>query len=258
VQVYAATVPSGQNAQQSTREEDMKTTIMHAVVLAAVTLSLGMASQAWATPIADQIDLTCQAGSSTVNYVFTAPLVTGQSPVVLTDASGNPIATIKELTWDSDTDPSVNLHFSVQAGATDTTITFNSTVVSFAPLTNPTAVATSSLTLTDADGDGATITGLQSGNKCYSAIYNGNVTWTSLNQGYTFSTPFDGQTETDRLPASGFQTISDTVSSIQSQYSFVLSANDEASGTSTFNVTPEPATLSLMAIGGLAMLRRRK
>jgi hypothetical protein len=223
-------------------------------VLAAI---LGTALSAHASIAANQIDLTCQAGSCIVNYAFTAPVVSS-APVVLTDASGDCIAKILELTWSADTDPSVNLHFSVQAGAADTNFTFDAMAPSFAPMTNPAAVASSSLTLTDTDGNGATITGLEGGNSCYAAIYNGSVTWAPLNQGYTFSDPLDGVTETDRQPLTGFGTIFDTVSSIQSEYSFTLSANDEASGTSTFNVTPEPATLSLLVLGGLAMLKRRR
>jgi hypothetical protein len=45
--------------------------------------------------------------------------------------------------------------------------------------------------------------------------------------------------------------------SMSSQLKFTLSANDDANGTTNFEIIPEPATLSLLALGALAMIRRR-
>jgi hypothetical protein len=39
---------------------------------------------------------------------------------------------------------------------------------------------------------------------------------------------------------------------------FTLSAGDQASATSRFEVVPEPATMSLLALGGIATLIRRR
>jgi hypothetical protein len=56
---------------------------------------------------------------------------------------------------------------------------------------------------------------------------------------------------------SGWAPIAGSVSSIESEFHFVLSANQEASGTSMFEVVPEPVGLSFLALGGLALLRRK-
>lgn len=167
------------------------------------------------------------------------------------------------LTWCEDEDPRISLHFSVTAGSSPTTFTISSSVVSFAPIANPEAVASSSLTLTDTNGNGASLTGLEGGGKSFRAIYNGGVTWVRLNSSFSDSVPYDGQIVSDRYPISGFQIISDTLTSIESEYKFTLSAFDEASGTSTFNVQPiipEPITVLSVGTGiaGLLQYARRR
>ena len=42
-----------------------------------------------------------------------------------------------------------------------------------------------------------------------------------------------------------------------SQFHFTVSANDQATGTSVYVITPEPTSLALLALGGLGLLRRR-
>jgi hypothetical protein len=51
------------------------------------------------------------------------------------------------------------------------------------------------------------------------------------------------------------------VSSITAEFDFTLSANEQASGTSRFDVeqgVPEPATMSLLVMGAMALLAKRK
>jgi hypothetical protein len=121
--------------------------------------------------------------------------------------------------------------------------------------------------MTDSDGNGATLTGLESGGNAYRAIYNGGTSWTSLNSSFAFTKPYDSQAQSDRDPASGMGLIPDTLTSIQSEYSFTLSANDQASGTSVFNVqdpaVPEPLTFvgvltGLAGLGGYVRSRTKR
>jgi hypothetical protein len=211
------------------------------------------------------VTFSVQCGTELVQQDFSQSV---SSQVEILDPAGRCVAKVFELNWDYAGDPSVNLHFSVQAGDMDTTFTVSSSVVSFAALPNPQAVASSSLTLTDTDGNGATLVGLEGGNKSYKAVYNGNVAWASLNDGFSVTDPFDGYTESDRQPTNRLQTITDTLTSIQSEYSFTLSAWDEASGTSTFNVNPpvippavpEPLTMIavLMGLAGVGRYVRER
>ncbi len=169
------------------------------------------------------------------------------------------VATIDSLDLLVDFDPYVRLNFAVSAGSADTTFLLNSSVVSFATLNNPLAYASAGLTLTG-DGDGAAVTGLYSPGKSYKAIYNGSSLFGYLSN--SFSVELDNTaTSSERKPlASGtWETIPGSVSSIQSQFNFTLSAADSASGTSRFEVkVPEPATICMLSLGALVLLRKRR
>jgi len=169
------------------------------------------------------------------------------------------LGTITELCLQSDADPYVNLFFAVQAGAADTTFDVSSGVVSFFPLMDVSGYASAGVTLTS-DADGATITGLFGGDT-YEARYNSTSVFADLVAGYTIGGDVS-VTNSDRYPATDYTPIAGNVSSIESEFKFTLSALDQASGTSRFEIigvgVPEPATMSLLALGGLALLRRRR
>jgi hypothetical protein len=165
------------------------------------------------------------------------------------------VAKITDLSVQTNSEPFVNLRFAVEAGAADTTFDITSTVVSFAPLANPQAYASGGVALS-ADGDGATVTGLFGG-RSYQARYNGSTVYANLVPG--FAIPADQTVvNADRTPAGGYGTITGSVSSIESEFNFTLSAFDQASGTSRFEVVPEPATISVLCLGGLALLARKR
>jgi hypothetical protein len=164
-------------------------------------------------------------------------------------------------------DPEVNLNFSVQAGTIPTTFHIASALLSDFP-TIPAAVAegraSAAMTVTDWDFNGAALQGVGDTGGAYLAQYNG---WAGDPfqgpQGTTFAEgiysidvdPWEG-TDTGELDVD-WTPIGEDVEDMSSLISFELSAFDLASGTSHYEIIPEPGALALLALGGLAFWRRR-
>jgi hypothetical protein len=176
-------------------------------------------------------------------------------------SGGRILATVTSLGVDIDVDPQVELKFAVTAGTSAQRFTISSAVVPFSAIASPLAYATAAVTVTDNDANGATLNGVYDGDKAYRASYNAAplVDWAYLVDPITVAPDFSG-IGMQRQPATGRLAIPATLTSIQSEFDFWLSANDQASGTSRFDVVPEPATLVLLALGGMGILigRRRK
>jgi hypothetical protein len=218
---------------------------------------------AQATLINDPLTVTLQEGSDsgtfTMNVPSNSPVVWNSSGPVNVFSSSHPsllLGSIDGLSISLDSDPNVSLGFAVTAGGADTTFTISSPVVSFSPLTNPQGFASAGVTLTDNVGTGATFTGLFPGPKGYQAQYNsGSAVFANLVP--SFSVVNTTLTTSERFPVAGTTVVPGVVSNIESQFSFVLSANDSASGTSRFNVTaPEPSSMILALLGATALLWR--
>ena len=179
------------------------------------------------------------------------------NPMELNDGNGV-LAEIQQLSCGVKANPTVTLGFAVTAGSSDTVFTISSDIVSFSSLVNPEAYATTDIGITESDFDTATLTGAYGSGKAYRAMYNmGPTVWADLVDGI-YAGSFDSNSVTGRRPGSGTEIIGDTLTSIRSQFHFTLSDNDQASGSSTFDVIPEPATIALLGLGGMVLRKRRK
>lgn len=175
-------------------------------------------------------------------------------------AQGNPgveIAVIESLTISLDGDPLVSLTFKATAGGADTTFSITTAKVTFPALTNPVGEATATFLLTDnASSPGAaSIQPVSPNTSLYRAEYNDGVLFQELVGGFGFIAP---DATVSNSSSYGPEVIPANVTNIQGKLAFILSAEDTVEGTARFEVVPEPATLTLLVLGGLAALRRRR
>jgi hypothetical protein len=166
------------------------------------------------------------------------------------------IESLKIKVWE---DPAVSLEFYVIAMNANTLFTITAAPVVFPAIDNPQAYATAGLTLTDRNQDGASITGAYAGGKSYEALYNGPNVYADLVSSFNAGVR-QTITQSEGKPPVGFDIIAGSITSIQSEFKFTLSANDSASGTSYFEVIPipEPATIAMLGLGSLLLLRKRR
>lgn len=171
------------------------------------------------------------------------------------------VAAIDGLQIRFEQDPVVNINFSVTASSSDTIFTITSGLLTFAPF-NAEALASATLTVTDSDSSGlAYANGAYGGGDVYRANLNGSIpgptVFADLVPGFSVGLPPGSDTDNEFL---GWVPVG-IVSSQQASYSFTLSANDSASGTSTFitrTVIPAPASLALLGVAGALAGRRRR
>lgn len=247
---------------------------MHGLSMRSGWLVAGVAGLAAATASAD-VALTIQASSSFGAGSFQVSTDDGitlpdgtfiwvlSSPVQIVD-SGNG-ATIASVLFGSimfTTSGNVSHSFVVQAGNADTNFSLGSGIVSTPNIANPLGRASAGVTLTDTNGNGATLTGLQAGGTMYEAYYDAGAVFANLISGpFGFGTPFDSRTTSDEYPAGAgnFAAFAGPLSEMGIQWAFRLTANDSAGGTSVFVVIPTPAAGATLLVGaGLLSGRRRR
>jgi hypothetical protein len=188
------------------------------------------------------------------------------APRTLSDGSV-PLVTITNLGVAFSADPQVDLNFAiVNASLTNPlNITISSaTILLLPPVDNAQAVAGASMTLTNGSGGatGGYLTGLFPGGKAYQARYstsglsNTSTVFANLTSSLSFS-GYGGASHSEALPVSGMTSLGTTVHMMESEFKFTLSPADQATGSSAFVVTPEPASLALSILGISCLLRRR-
>jgi hypothetical protein len=183
------------------------------------------------------------------------------NPVMMLDEQGREIAQLTRGDVLCVGDPVVNLGFAVQAGVLNTTFTITSAHLSFGTIATAAGRAAAGLSISDLTGDGVSLT--QNGAPIYTSQYNGFVPSGTvfadlLGAGLSDPTAFGAANTSDEFPGGGlYSAIGVPVSDISSRFRFALTAGDIASGTSSFEVIPAPATLTLLSLGGILAIRRR-
>ncbi|MBL8762187.1 MAG: hypothetical protein JNL50_12885 [Phycisphaerae bacterium] len=182
----------------------------------------------------------------------------GSEGIAIKNASGQTLATLSNTTMRYINDPVVSLSFSLQAGGSGIVASIASGLLSF-PTILAEGKSSAGVTVTDSDGDGATMTGMAGGGEMYSAHYNGYLgagTMFSSHGGASLvAAAWDSNVASGSL---GFLPIGN-VSDMSSQFAFSLTANDQASGTSVWvtQEIPAPGALALLGLAGFAARRRR-
>jgi hypothetical protein len=218
-----------------------------------------------------QVTATSGGQTATFDQVFPVSSFTGEylwslpSPVTLGDGTTS-LGTIDKLEVTLNADPQVDLEFAITNTSLTNPISYDiaTATILFDPIANAEAAALASVTLTQGAGspDGASIAGLLDG-KLYQARYstdginNTKTVFSSLVSGFSFASglSMDGS---EGAPASGMTPLSSTVYMMESEFKFILSAGDQASGTSAFLITPEPASLAIMGLASLLLVRGRR
>jgi len=177
----------------------------------------------------------------------------------ITDDSGNLIVTVTQGSAFFQDDPLISLGFAVVAGDMDTQFSITTGTLSFNSINNAEGRASAGITLTESNGDTATLTGTNTGGTVFGADFNGTTTFADLLSGpFNENNAFGTVSESDEYPNNGAFVAMGSVSDISAEWSFELSANDQASGTSVFVVVPTPAGMSILSLAGLGLLRRRR
>lgn len=176
-------------------------------------------------------------------------------PMIIESGEGLILGRIHHLMIVASSAPQVSLNFLVVAGNSDTAFFIESDTMMFDPIPDAMGRASAGITVTDLNGDGVVLTGgFGGGTRSYRSTVN------PLGAATVFADLVDnaalgsGGSITRHgvfpSPVGSFSSLSDAgaslnnVDSMKSAFSFVLSANDVAGGTSVFALTvPEPATI---------------
>ena len=227
---------------------------------------VGSAAVTQAGIIGDALVITASNSRGTSSFTVPAPAGgwsnwtwNNGSRITMTDNLGRPIASLENLQLNFVSSPVVSVNFTAVAGNVDTAFTFASGLLSFAatPFTNPLATASAGISVTDRNGNGASLVGNYDG-LAHRADSNGLVPggnpFALFIPSFNVASPFG----TEVRSGSQVGVIPGVVTSISSEFSFVLSANDSVAGTSVFQIVPTPGSLAMLGVAGLAIGRRRR
>ncbi|GJM19448.1 MAG: hypothetical protein DHS20C14_16610 [Phycisphaeraceae bacterium] len=166
-------------------------------------------------------------------------------------------------------DASIRMTFFVQANTVaDTVFSISSGALTNLAYTNADALATGGITVTDSNNNGAEVRALNAGGTRFANFgYNAGLTFADLIDGSVVGDADVGNITTvaggsladaENSAAPGVFLPIGPVTEMEINYSFELTAGDQASGTAFFIVFPTPASAALLGLGGLVAVRRRR
>lgn len=178
------------------------------------------------------------------------------------DSNNNVVFRIHNATVFYDQDPVVNVNFNVQATASNGIYSINSSLNAFATINNAIGSASAAVTVTDTNFDGAILAVSGDRGQGYSAYYNGGApangaVFADLLSSNVVAPAFGSQSASQNFNGGGFWPVGGNVFDMSAQWTFTLTAGDTASGTSTYEIIPAPASLAMLGLG-LAATRRRR
>jgi len=253
-------------------------TIQKSILVGSVALVFAIPASVLASagPIsANIIEITATADGKTGTFtqIFPVASIDGTyawqlpAPVVL-QSGATELAVVEDASVAYNADPAVDLGFQVKnTSPWPAVFKITAGTIVFDPAPNAEARAGASITLTQGAGSaaGASITGKFPYGKIYEARYSTNAfvntqtVFVDLVSSFLFNRGLS-QSQSEEIPdpdVMEFAPLGVTVHMIESQFWFGLSAGDLASGTSIFEIVPEPASVLLLAFGGLLLARRR-
>jgi hypothetical protein len=198
--------------------------------------------------------LTYDSGSDTYHWNVGAEFIL--------DAFATPIATLQNASLALTINDSKRISgaFAVQAGDSDTTFNITMAQLTFGTLPADLTAGRAGLAanVTDTTGDGAVMSAAFPAEGMLRADYNGLVPAGTMfaEALYQVAVPEGSGSDLAFVPASGFLSIPDAVSDMNSRVSFVVTAGDLAGGNHFFEIVPEPAALVLL-LAASVLLRRR-
>ncbi len=173
----------------------------------------------------------------------------------------NTIATLGSATAFFDFDDALmSSSFAMDAGDSDTTMTITSADIAIGVL-NASGRATAGMTTTDNQTNGSTVNGLQAGGTMFATSYNGGNSFANLIQGPLVASSAVGSasdSEDFPLGAGNYSPLGTDATSMMFEWSFEVSAGDQASGTSAYSIIPAPGSAALIGLGLAGMTRRRR
>lgn len=161
-----------------------------------------------------------------------------------------------------DADPIISANAAV-FNPTAMTQTFNlvfTMPVNFATGGATTQSGSHSITITDANGDSTVTMATSSPDPLYSAYVNGGLARTLFDDPYSLTAsgfPGIGGSDTLNFPTEAGPAVG-LLTELRLEYTFTLSPGDRATVNGAYFIIPEPASLSLLAFGAIAMIRRRR